>query len=319
MLKLTDLTPVNLESEKEKFFASDFKYNPQFIYEKDIPKEELTKYGKPKIWYMFLAKRILKKLLNKKYLIEQIENKRKFLDQDYIEDLIEKRLLFYDLNNKYKIVFSKNFVSRISVNNKERTIKVCLPIIIDRNEIEAVLNHEIDTHVVRQINYEQQTWYKKRKSNGFKPYLRTEEGLAAVNELITSEHKLAYKSAVNYLAVDLALKKDFVAVFNFFYEIWKDPERSWIWALKKKRGMTDTSKKGAYTKDLVYFEGLVEVLNYLKKNNYDPSELYYGKIDLKDVKKAKKLSVGHKLVLPKIFVQDKEAYKKAIMEIIRNN
>jgi hypothetical protein len=319
MPKLSDLIPINLDSEKEKFFAANFKYNPQFIYGKSTSTEELTKYGRPKFWYLFLAKRILKKHLKEKDLAKQIKDGKVFLDQDLIEDLIEERLSIYNLQNEYKIVFSKNFISRIAVNNIDKLVKVRLPVVIDQSEIEAILNHEIDTHIVRQLNYERQTWFKNKKRNGFKAYLRTEEGLAAINELVVSEHKLAYKSAANYLAVDIALKKDFQTVFNFFYQIWQDSERAWTWTLKKKRGIEDTSKKGAFTKDLVYFEGFIEVLNYLKKNNCDPSELYCGKIDLKDIGKAKKLGLSEKIILPKVFVQNPEVYKRTVLEIIKNN
>jgi len=319
MPKLNDLVPTNLESEKEKFFASGFRYNPQFIYQKNISEKELIRYGKPKLWYLFLAKRILRKYLKQNDLASQKINNKIFLDQDGVEDLIEERLGNYGLVSRYKIIFSKDFISRIAVNNNNEVIKVRLPIMIDKNEIEAILNHEIDTHIIRQLNYERQPWFKKKKSNAFKPYLRTEEGLAAVNELIVSESKLAYKSAANYLAVDLALKKDFVTVFNFFYKIWQDSERAWTWTLKKKRGIRDTNKKGAFTKDLVYFEGFMQVLRYLKKNDCNPTELYYGKINYKDVKKAKKNCSQEELILPKFFTKDKEAYKQAVTEIIKNN
>lgn len=319
MLKLSDLIPTNLESEKEKFFASNFKYNPQFIYKNHTPQSKLSKHGKPRLWYLFLAKRILKKHLKEKDLVEQIQNSKIFLDQDEIEDLIEKRLNFYSLKNDYEVVFSKNFVSRIAVNNNEKVIKIRLPIVIDRDEIEAILSHEIDTHIIRQLNYERQTWFKKKKNNAFGSYLRTEEGLAGLNELIANKNRLAYKSAINYLAVNLALKKDFATVFNFFYKNLQDSERAWTWTLKKKRGIKDTGKKGAFTKDLVYFEGLIEVLNYLKKNDCNPSKLYYGKINLKDISKAEKLGINEQLVLPKVFTDDPNAYKQTVRKIIKNN
>lgn len=319
MLKFNDLIPVNLESEKAKFFASNFQYNPQFIYAKDISKKDLVKYGKPKLRYIFLAKRVLKKYLKEKELIKQSENKQLDLGQVETKSLVEKKLQIYGLKDKYQIVFAKDFISRFAVNNKNKLIKIRLPITINQNEIKAILNHEIDTHIVRQLNYEKQLWFKKKKKNGFKAYLHTEEGLATINELISSEHKLAYKSAINYLAINLALKKDFATVFNFIYQIWPDPERAWTWTFKKKRGITDTSKKGAYTKDLVYFEGLVQVLNYLKKNNCDPSELYYGKLNLEDIDKAKKLNPLKNLILPELFTKDPELYKQSVLKMIKNN
>lgn len=317
MIKLSELVPLNLASEKEKFFASNFQYNPQFIYQTPIKKKDLLYYGKPKLWYLFLAKRILKKYLRENKTIEREE--KKFLSQAEIEDLIKKRLSFYQLQNEYNIIFSNNFISRISVNNTKKIIKICLPIAIREEEIERILSHEIDTHIVRQLNYEQQSWFKQKRRYDFKPYLRTEEGLAAINELIASEHSLAYKSAINYLALNLALKKDFVTTFNFLYKIWQDPERVWGWTLKKKRGISDTSQKGAFTKDVVYFEGLIETLKYLKKNNNDPSEIYCGKISSKDINKAKKIGLSEKRIMPKIFSDNPALYKSKLSTIIQHN
>lgn len=319
MTKLSNLIPLNLQEEKAKFFASGFKYNPQFLYRTNTPSNELTKHGKPKLWYLFLAKRILRKYLKDQKSSEQQVDDKKFLSQIQIEKLIAKRLSFYDLEHQYQVLFSNDFVSRIAVNNNDKIIKVRLPVMINEYEIEATFSHEIDTHVLRQLNYEKQPWFKKKKQHAFKPYLRTEEGLAVINELITDGNELAYKSAANYLAVDLALKNDFVAVFNFFYQIWQDAERSWTWTLKKKRGITDTSKKGAFTKDVVYFEGLIEVLNYLRKNNYDPSKLYYGKISWRDIQKAEKIGVKQELILPKLFTNNREKYMESVKTIAQAN
>lgn len=319
MTKLSDLIPLNLEEEKAKFFTSNFTYNPQFIYQKNTPSHELEKYGRPKWFYLFLAQRILNQYLKDRKQIDFSSNNKNFLEEKELEKIIKDRLKNYQLENSYEIIFSKNFVSRISVNNNDRLIKISSPVSIEREEIEQILNHEIDTHVVRQLNYEKQPWFKRKKKNKFKKYLTTEEGLAAINELIATKHKLAYKSATNYLAVNLALKKDFASVFKFFYEISGDQERSWTWTLKKKRGMRDTSRKGAFTKDLVYFEGLVKVLKYLRKNNFDPSKLYYGKIDQKDIEKAEKIGVSGDLILPQVFKQNPESYKEKIKAVIKNN
>jgi hypothetical protein len=318
MLRFSDLTPINLENEKTKFFAANCQYNPQFIYETNISEKELLQYGKPKWQYLLLAKRILRKYYKNKDEIQQKAEIKIFLDQHDLKKIIEKKLSVYNLNNEYKIVFSKNFISRCAINNKEKLVKIRLPITISQNEITAVINHEIDTHVIRQLNYERQSWFKQKEKNGFKPYLRTEEGLAAINELIANDCKLAYKTAANYLAIDLALKNDFVTVFNFFYEIWRNTERAWTWTFKKKRGIADTNQKGAFTKDLVYFEGFIQVLIYLKKHNCDPSELYYGKIDIVDIAKAKKTCI-QKLVLPEIFTRNPEFYKSEVLKIIKTN
>lgn len=315
MAKLSDLIPINLDTEKTKFFAANFDCNPQFIYQKNILKTELEKYGKPKWWYLFLAKRILNQYLKNQTIDPAADSNKEFIEQNVIEEKIKQRLNDYRLTNQYEIVFSKNFISRIAINNNKKIIKIRLPIKINLEEIEATLNHEIDTHILRQLNYEQQPWFKKKKKYDFKPYLRTEEGLAVINELIVSDNKLAYKSAMNYLAVNLALKSDFKTVFNFFHQINHNPERAWTWTLKKKRGLTDTSQKGAYTKDLVYFEGLIEVLNYLKKNKYDATKLYYGKISVDDIRKAEKIGVNKNIILPKFLTENSQKYISTLKEL----
>ena len=60
MIKLKDLVPVNLASEKEKFFAKQANYNPQFQYQKPIDSSSLNYYGKTNCCYAHLAKKIIK-------------------------------------------------------------------------------------------------------------------------------------------------------------------------------------------------------------------------------------------------------------------
>ncbi len=317
MTKLKDLIPLNLATEKEKFFASNFQYNPQFIYAKKIEPKELTRYGKPNFWYLFLARKILKKY--QRCQSTKFTTGQKFLSQEQVNKIILTHLAEYGLEKKYQIVFSENFVSRMAINLKSKEIKVALPVKITSEEITGVLAHEIDTHLLRQYNYEKQVWFGQKKKYGLKNYLRTEEGLAIINEMIGMNQKLAYKSAINYLAVDLALKKDFVTVFNFLYQLWQDSERAWTWTFKKKRGLTDTSKKGAYTKDLVYFEGFIKVLKYLRKNNYDTRPLYCGKIDLDDLNKVKKFKSDQPILLPKYLQNNPEASQVILKAIFAEN
>lgn len=317
MLKLSDLAPLNLEEEKEKFWNSGFRSNPQFIYKTAIDQTKLAEYGLPNWWHLFLAKRIVKKFKSQDMQVDY-PGAESPLDQASITQCITQRLSHYQLANSYSIVFSKNFVSRIAVNTKDKTIKLRLPVTIRNSEIEAMLNHEIDTHIIRQINYETQVWYKKKKKYRLVPHIRTEEGLAVVNELIDRKSKLVYKSAINYIAVALALKGDFVSVFTFLNRVWNDPDRAWLWTVKKKRGITDTSQKGAYTKDIVYFEGFLQVIRYLRSNQYNPSKLYLGKIDTKDIQKVEQISQKD-IVLPLVFLKDRSAYAQKVQEMIREN
>lgn len=320
MVKLSELVPLNLANEKAKFFAANYNYNPQFVYARSISEAELTAYGKPKLSYLFLAKYLWWRQRKAGATISIKQGAQvQHLSQASVEAHLLSHLRQYHLENTYRLVFSANFVSRVSVHLKNKEIKIALPIRITRDEIAGVLAHEIDTHLLRQHNYEQQLWYKKKKSYGLGNHLRTEEGLANIHQMIAQKQIFAYKSVINYLATDLALKKDFQSVFKFLLNNCQNPEKAWAWTLKKKRGLTDTSQKGAFTKDIVYFEGLLETLNYLRQNNYDPSQLYYGKIAAKDVSKVEKISTTKPLLLPKIYNQNPQLYKEQVQKLIQNN
>lgn len=58
--------------------------------------------------------------------------------------------------------------------------------------------------------------------------------------------------------------------------------------LKVKRGLEDTSKKGAFTKDLVYFAGYLEIKDFVSKGG-DIKNLYYGKYSLDDLELIKQV------------------------------
>ena len=61
-----------------------------------------------------------------------------------------------------------------------------LPIKYRENTVEGVMNHEIGTHFIRKFNEKSQKWYNNRKKYGLTaPYLKTEEGLASLNQLVS--------------------------------------------------------------------------------------------------------------------------------------
>ena len=84
--------------------------------------------------------------------------------------------------------FAENTISTTSVihNNVENssTVIIGLPLRYTKNTIEGVMNHEIGTHFIRKYNDRTQKWFKDRKKYGLGHYLETEEGLAALNQLL---------------------------------------------------------------------------------------------------------------------------------------
>lgn len=318
MLKLSELIPINLLAEKEKFFANNANYNPQFTYQTTIKQSDLNFYGKPRWRYSRLAKRIIKQAKKEKlFQKDQLSNEK--LDTKATSQIIEEYLADYSLNEKYQLVFDENFTSRFAVNFKNHAIKIRLPVTFSERKLINTLNHEIGTHILRQENYEKQNWYRHKKHYGFSNHLRTEEGLAVIHQYLNSKQQLVFKTALSYLGAKIASKKDFKTVYAFFYQYLQNSQKSWSYALKNKRGLTDTSLPGGFSKSLVYLEGFEQVLNYLKNHQYNPGLLYYGKLAIEDIKKAQEMNPNYQAILPKFYTNNPADYQKKVKTLAKRN
>ena len=316
MSLIKKLTPINLLEEKEKFFANE-NYNPQFTYEKNVNNEILNKYSQLNSQTADLAQTIIDQAYYQKTETELRKLRGVKVNQKQIEDKIVKFLDMHGLRERFKIIWSNSFVARATITPD--TVKLRLPADFHKLDLLSMLYHEIGTHALRRINYEQQPWFKKKKEHGFKNYLKTEEGLAALHSLLPLEFQLAYMPALNYIAVKYAKKHSFAELWNFLIPYIDDPNRRFIFAFRKKRGLTDTSKPGGFTKDLVYFAGLIKVWRYLKQNSFDPTNLYFGKMALENVDEAVKMNPDFEPLLPSFFTTNRVRYEKKLAEIGKVN
>ncbi len=309
---LSNLIPINLNEEKEKFFA-DNSYNPQFIYEEAIDPKKLKQYGKPAKEYLDIANKILKKTYFGRNEHDLYMMKGKEVSQADAEKTIHTFLHMHKLHKRFKTLWSQSFVVRTTIN--EDTIKLRLPVDYRKEDLLGMLYHEVGTHALRRINYEQQPWYKRKKKYGFSSYLKTEEGLATIHSLIPQSFKSAFVPALRYIAVAIAQNGSFVDTWNSLEKYVQDPERRWRIAYREKRGLTDTSKAGGYSKDLVYFEGFVDMYKWLEKHDFDLTYLYFGKLAARDIKKAQDLNPNFKPQLPSFFSLSPEKYAQEVKKI----
>lgn len=317
MSLVQDVTPINLEQEKKKFFESDFAYNPQFKYKSLVTKNKLLHYGRPKEEYLKLASQIVTEAFNNRTEAEIRAVEGEVLDREQAQSMIDQFLNKNDLSDLIKVKYSKNFVSHASYY--KNLLKIKIPIKYRLNEFKATLYHELGTHALRRVNYTQQPFFKKKKKNGFKDYMRTEEGLASFHSLLAKRFKLNFTSALNYLAVKVAQEKSFDKTFAFIMKYLDDPEYAWKHTTKNKRGLYDTSKPGGFTLGIVYFEGMFEVWNFLKKYNFDLRGLYLGKISCQDISLARELNPKFEPQLPHFYTRNPEKYKKEIKKIAAIN
>lgn len=316
MSLITRITPINLMEEREKFFA-DENYNPQFKYQESFSDKVLIQYGQPNFQTADLAQTIIDQAYYQKTETDLRKLRGVKVTQQQVENKITKFLAMHGLTEKFKTVWSSSFVARTTITSN--TIKLRLPADFHQLDLLSMLYHEIGTHALRGVNYKQQPWFKKKKEYGFKDYLKTEEGLASLHSLLPQNFHLAYQPALHYAATKYAQDHSFVELWNFLAPYFDDSDRRWIFAVRKKRGLTDTSQPGGFTKDLLYFSGMIEVWRYLKKNDFDLTQLYLGKIALEDVEKAVKINPDFQPVLPSFFTLDQEGYAHKLNEVGKDN
>lgn len=313
---LSSLTPTNYLQERERFLRNPDN-NPQFIYQNTLPSTELSHYGKPEKKYLDLAHHIL----DKAYFHRSESDLQKLLGplvpQHEVQEKIEQFLAMHSLEKRFRIIYSASYTSRTAITPTE--IRVRLPLGYREQDLIGMIYHEIGTHALRRINYEQQPWFKHKKKYGFSEYLKTEEGLASLHALIPRDMRLAYFPALRYLAAHTALNGSFVDVWNFLTPYLDSPERRWGVAFRQKRGVTDTSKPDAFTKDIVYFEGMVETWQWLSKHEFDITPLYFGKLSIHDVTKAQQANPTFQPLLPSFFTTQKEEYQTILAKIGTEN
>lgn len=140
--------------------------------------------------------------------------------------------------------------------------------------------------------------------SGFPGYLRTEEGLAAYCQRKYSSVLFWGKfREVHYLVVDLAYKTSFREIYDFCRDWGMTSDMAWDMAVKCKRFFGDTSKPGAYTRQLIYTEGMWEVENFVE-NGGKLKNLFVGKVRIRDLPLLKTIKVKKIKFLPSYLMTD---------------
>ena len=306
------VTPNNVDAEKAKFFF-DTEYNPQFTYSENFDPALLTQWGTTEDEYLDKVEEILNTVITtweteSAYIASEgnVLTKSEVLKaiQDYFEPLKKVR--------KLNVQFSPNYLARTSVYRDNMYIRI--PIEYRSLSFPGVLDHEIGTHYLRRWNDSQQPWFGKKKEFHFHPHLETEEGLAILHQFLTMEHKYLWLMALHYYAVYWGSKLTFAELFKHLAKYIDSKERRWRVCLRVKRGVKDTSVPEVFTKDQIYLKGVVKVLSWLEKNNYEAERLYVGKIAVEDVEIAEAQADKDKIILP-WFLSDNEKKEWYIQQI----
>lgn len=303
---LADLTPLNLLAEKAKFLENPFQ-NPIFAYRREFTPEELTSYGLPQ-----------EKLFNHSMQMLQQhpyyhETEPVMTEQDVRQQLGK---LFEALNlPPLGLRFEPGFIAEASFGGSE--LRFRLPIQMVQSTLTAKLNHEIQSHYLRVYNHRRHHWQPNQENRDFR---LTEEGLANLHSHLATRSAVLEKSYLTYIATYLGQQTDFVSIFNQLREFGLTPDRAWAITAKAKRGTTDTSQPGGFTKDVAYLEGAIMMWHWLQQPENDPKWLYLGRFSLTELPNIVKLYQEHEstdwppIILPTFF-KDMAKYHARINEI----
>lgn len=242
----------------------------------------MNRYGKPSDKLFRNACRVLRgNVHNYKLIPSSTKSTEEPLLYDDIECIFNNVFLELGLEG-WGVSKSMNIAKNgVKVGIKTKQILVDKNIQRSKLKLKKTIVHEVGTHVLRAVNGSRSGFLALGKAN-LPGYLDVEEGLATWNESnmgLLTEKWLRNKVALIY-AIYVGKDMTFRQLYNCLFGIL--PKYSAFDAVYRvKRGMSDTSKPGIYTKDVVYFRGFKKVSNRLEKTPSLYNMLYSGKINFK--------------------------------------
>jgi hypothetical protein len=220
--------------------------------------------------------------------------KKEILSAKQTAQIIKKYLNKYS-QSKWKVMTTTKNDFYIQVRFKKNLIKISESINWDFTDIDSTLAHEIDGHVVRAINAASQQ--DTRFCETFPFYIKTEEGLASfLGDYCSPNGKISLKHhAIKYLAGYFALNNSFRETYKLFQDYGFSRELAFQRTLRLKKGLTDTSLPGCNAREAMYYEGMLEVKNFIDKGG-DMYKLFSAKAGLEDIKY---LPLPKHIIIPK--------------------
>jgi len=306
MTTLSNLFPLNLEVEKKRFEA-DITYNPQFAYSQPIDPAYLTKWGKPQKEFVEIANQIVTRYTSthpatlSEYVYDQIKIGNEV--QKYFQTLLKIPVP--------PILFNQNQIARCQVTDAGISFRPHLKMSVA--DFEGLLRHEIGTHYLRRYNHQ---------LHGFSTIInddqgRTEEGVANLHTYLLHPQPLLFKSALRYQAAWLGQSLSFSEVYQKIKDQGVSHRETWRATLRTKRGLTDTSQPQSFTKDIMYLEGIIKVLRWLKTTTNHPFNFYQGQLSLNQLETLE--LVPQDKIIPPPFMKDLKTYHHQVDKLIRYN
>ncbi|MBU0767339.1 DUF1704 domain-containing protein [Patescibacteria group bacterium] len=202
------------------------------------------------------------------------------LNAERAKEMFEEILEHYVLDG-WEVAIRKRLVADCTVGGKHIYIREGA--LFQLSHVKSLIAHEIETHVLTAENGDHQPFALFRR--GCANYLDTQEGLAIhnQNQALSLYHEHRYNAPRNILGLEFGLTHSFAETRAYLEEeIGYSDRKAITQAITIKRGLSDTSENGGFTKGMVYFRGLRSIERFLEKGG-DLKRLYVGKIALEDL------------------------------------
>jgi len=196
-------------------------------------------------------------------------------------------------NVPWKVILRKSISSKAGLDSRSKRLLIKTGERFSPEEIDSLAVHEIETHIFRKENGSLQS-FPSLFGEGFAGPPTTEEGLAFFNETrVKHDPRRILLISARTIATHYALKKSFHEVFKELHELGLPLSYAWNVTLRAKRGLGDTAKPGAFTKDHHYLKGYLAVKNFVDSGG-DIRLLYAGKLNISNAESLKKIGVETK-------------------------
>ncbi|MDR4505114.1 MAG: flavohemoglobin expression-modulating QEGLA motif protein [Candidatus Scalindua sp.] len=307
---LTYINPQNIAVEKKRFFSKNYNYVPSFTYKHldinpyefreklyrlpvdDIRDVSIQQFYRDVIDAYAIKVDLIASVGKEKFLYNSLRyygepsendnktaefllfakefepNEASTIDAAGIRDAflaaIDKHLI------KCRVLLTDNIIANAMVKSTSRLILINRAACINKRELNALIHHELEVHMLTTVNSENQKLKIFRL--GLPGNTCTQEGLAVLSEYMTGNLTLQRLKvlALRVIAVKMMIKDyDFSRTFKILVD---------DYALNQNEAFKITARVyrgGGFTKDFLYLRGLRMALQQFKICDISP--LFVGK------------------------------------------
>lgn len=343
---LSFINPQNIIREKNKFFAHNFNYIPEFTYRQlvlnpfefretlyRLPEKNIADISIQQMYRDAIDSFAIKiDLLTSVGTDDFLYNSLRYYGEPNLEDLAYAHFILYakeydiqdeptidaketkhrfiqaiqDYEIDCKVEITNKIIASAMVDNSKNAILVNKSIKVNESQLAALIHHELGVHIVTTANSDQQQL--KVFKLGLPGSTHTQEGLAILAEYMSGNLHL---HRLKILALRVIAVKMMVDHFDFSHTFKAlvndyDVEPNEAFKLTAR-----VYRAGGFTKDFLYLRGFKDALKILKKESL--IGLYVGKTSFKYLKLINEMTERSMVSPPKYLpmYMQKESNPKA--------